>query len=180
MELSEILGLFAAGRYWPALALLLLGLTHLVRRGFFDRWLAGRRRRRARAGVRGGVGPVRALVPVALAGAAWAICVALPLDVSATEAAYTALLGALGAMGIHDTGKASAAILRPLAARTRSTGATITLTEGTDMIDIETEKPPIPTEPDPDDIPPDPFDPDGPPPPPPDIAPPDIAPPERK
>jgi hypothetical protein len=171
MELSEILSLFAAGRYWPALALLLLGLTHLVRRGFFDRWLAGRRRKRARAGVRGGVGPVRALVPVALAGAAWAICVALPLDMSATEAAYTALLGALGAMGIHDTGKATGAILRPLAARVRSAGATST--EGTSMTEIETEKPPIPTEPDPDDIPPDPFDPDGPPPPPPDAVPPE-------
>jgi hypothetical protein len=159
MELSEILGLFAAGRYWPALALLLLGLTHVARRRALDAWLE-------QLGI---PGHARALVPAALAGAAWLVSVALGMGEA--EAAHTALLGALGAMGLHATGKATGAILRPLAARVRSTGATST--EGTSMTEIETEKPPIPTEPDPDDIPPDPFDPDGPPPPPPDAVPPE-------
>ncbi len=54
---------------------------------------------------------LRAWIPITLAGVAWVICVLLPWDVSATEAAYTALLTALTAMAGHDASKAVGALL---------------------------------------------------------------------
>jgi hypothetical protein len=130
---AEILALFTAGQYWPALALLLVGATHLVRRGFFDRWIERRRAKleaelatmdpddvgvqRGYLFVRWGLGHLRAFLPVVLAGMAWAICVVLPLDVGATEAAYTALLSAIAAMAGHDVAKAAGAVLRTVGPR---------------------------------------------------------------
>jgi hypothetical protein len=128
MSSTEILDLFASGQYWPALALLLVGATHLARRGFFDKWIE-RRRARLEAELRGmrpdqvvgqhgyvvvrwGLGHLRAVLPVAMSGVAWLICVLLPWDVSAAEAAYTALLSAVTAMAGHDAAKAAGAILR--------------------------------------------------------------------
>jgi hypothetical protein len=130
IDARMVLDLLAAGDYWPALSVALLLTTKLVRRGLFDPWIERLRRRytghvhrdnlqhaAGMAVVTWGLGHLRALLPLVLAGAAWAICVALPWDVSATEAAYTALLSALGAMGIYDAGKAGGTALRALAAR---------------------------------------------------------------
>jgi hypothetical protein len=130
---AEILALFTAGQYWPALALLLVGATHLVRRGFFDAWIERRRAKleaelatmdpddvgvqRGYLFVRWGLGHLRAFLPVALAGMAWAICVVLPLDVGATKAAHTALLSAIAAMAGHDVAKAAGAVLRTVGPR---------------------------------------------------------------
>jgi hypothetical protein len=129
-ELDRILALLEAGNYWPALSLALLGATHLVRRGVFDRWLDRLRRhvtarvyldqeqhRHAVELLRWGLGHLRAFVVLGLAGLALLICVLLPWDVTVTEAAYTVLLGALGAMGANDTIKAVGAGRRVLRAR---------------------------------------------------------------
>jgi hypothetical protein len=108
--MERILELLAAGLYLPALALALLAITALVRKGFFDAVL-----QRLAAALPGDDGPqlthLRAWIPITLAGVAWVICVLLPWDVSATEAAYTALLTAITAMAGHDASKAVGALL---------------------------------------------------------------------
>jgi hypothetical protein len=108
--MERILELLAAGLYLPALALALLAITALVRKGFFDAVL-----QRLAAALPGDDGPqlthLRAWIPITLAGVAWGICVLLPWDVSATEAAYTALLTAITAMAGHDAAMAVGALL---------------------------------------------------------------------
>jgi hypothetical protein len=100
--ITEVLALLAAGNYWPALAVLLLGLTAAVRHAGGDAWLERRGLSRH----------ARAWVPVLLAGAAWSIAMVSPWRPDAGEAAYTALLAALGAIGLHDAGKAAGAVKR--------------------------------------------------------------------
>ncbi len=108
--LEQIFGLLAAGKWWPALALVLMGLTSLIRWGAVDpalHWLARR--------IPGEDAPqlrhLRAWIPIVLAGVAWGVAVALPIDVSTREAAYTAFLAAVAAMAGHDTAKALATVL---------------------------------------------------------------------
>lgn len=105
LDVPQILALLEAGNYWPALALLLIGATHLVRRAAVEQWLL-RLRQSFGSDAPSGLGHLRGFLPLALAGAAWLICVLSPFDVNATEAAYTAVLSAFAAMGMHGTYKA--------------------------------------------------------------------------
>jgi len=110
LVLDTILDLLAAGNYWPALAVALMGLTSLVRWGGADaglRWLAAR--------IPGDdarqLDHLRAWIPLALAAAAWGVAVALPIDVDTREAAYALLIATIAAMAGHDSAKGIGAIL---------------------------------------------------------------------
>jgi hypothetical protein len=107
VDAAHVIELLEAGRFWPAFAIALLLATRLVRHRLVDAWLG-------RVGL---PSHARALVPIALAGTAWLISMALPWDVSATEAAYTAVLSAMGAMAGHATLKAVGATTLALAAQ---------------------------------------------------------------
>lgn len=124
--MQAIVDQLSVGRFWPALALALMALTSMVRRGVLDPWLERVRHRLtvrlpvAEPGddvVRWGLGHVRALVPVALASTAWLICVLAPWDVSATEAALELVLATISAMAGRDVARGIGAILRAVAAR---------------------------------------------------------------
>jgi hypothetical protein len=127
-ELQQVLAFVAAGKWWPALALALMGLTSLIRWGMADAGLSWLARR-----IPGEDAPqmrhLRAWIPIVLAGIAWVIAVALPIDVSTREAAYTAFLAAVAAMAGHDTVKALETVLVAIA---RAVGKARNPTSGSD------------------------------------------------